>query len=97
VGNVASCTLTIEQTGCSGITVPGYGFLLNNELTDINFAPTIATGALGAELRALGHTVSTNPEIGAATAIRILPHGRFLAAAETTRRGGGAAVVNPRR
>lgn len=38
-GNVASYTLTIEQTGGSGITVPGYGFLLNNELTDFNFAP----------------------------------------------------------
>lgn len=39
-GNVASYTLTIEQTGGSGITVPGWGFLLNNELTDFNFAPT---------------------------------------------------------
>ena len=39
-GNVASYTLTIEQTGGSGITVPGYGFLLNNELTDFNFTPT---------------------------------------------------------
>ena len=33
-GNAASYTLTIEQTGGSGITVPGRGFLLNNELTD---------------------------------------------------------------
>ena len=174
-GNVASYTLTIEQTGGSAITVPGYGFLLNNELTDFNFAPiqpgtpdpnlpaggkrprssmsptivfkhgqpwlavgspggasiittvaqvtteyidrdrpgrrhrgprfssrngaaseaepAIANGARGAELRALGHIINVNPEIGAATAIRILPHGRFLAAAETTRRGGGAAAV----
>jgi gamma-glutamyltranspeptidase/glutathione hydrolase len=38
-GNVASYTLTIEQTGGSGITVPGYGFLLNNELTDFDFTP----------------------------------------------------------
>ncbi|MGY1623864.1 gamma-glutamyltransferase [Geodermatophilus sp. SYSU D00965] len=38
-GNVASYTLTIEQTGGSGITVPGRGFLLNNELTDFTFAP----------------------------------------------------------
>ena len=38
-GNVAEYTLTIEQTGGSGITVPGYGFLLNNELTDFNFTP----------------------------------------------------------
>ena len=175
-GNVASYTLTIEQTGGSGITVPGYGFLLNNELTDFNFVPLqagvpdpnlpdagkrprssisptiilkdgrpwlalgspggatiittvlqvateyidrglplvdaiatprfssrngaaseaeppIATGPLGAELRALGHTVNTNPEIGAATAIRFLPRGGLIAAAETTRRGGGAAAV----
>ncbi len=41
-GNVASYTLTIESTGGSGITVPGYGFLLNNELTDFNFVPLAA-------------------------------------------------------
>ena len=41
-GNVAEYTLTIESTGGSGITVPGYGFLLNNELTDFNFIPTTA-------------------------------------------------------
>jgi len=178
-GNVASYTLTIEQTGGSGITVPGYGFLLNNELTDFNFVPlqagvpdpnlpaagkrprssmsptimlkngrpwltlgspggatiittvlqvatgyidrdlslvdaiatprfssrngaaseaepAIANGPLGTQLRALGHTINANPEIGAASGIRILPHGQLIAAAETTRRGGGAAaVVNP--
>ncbi|MGY1496401.1 gamma-glutamyltransferase [Streptomyces sp. QTS52] len=38
-GNVVSYTLTIEQTGGSGITVPGRGFILNNELTDFSFAP----------------------------------------------------------
>lgn len=38
-GNVVSYTLTIEQTAGSAITVPGYGFLLNNELTDFNFVP----------------------------------------------------------
>ncbi|MEO0802039.1 MAG: gamma-glutamyltransferase [Cyanobacteria bacterium J06642_2] len=35
-GNVVSYTLTIESTGGSGIVVPGYGFLLNNELTDFD-------------------------------------------------------------
>ncbi|HEX6401604.1 MAG TPA: gamma-glutamyltransferase [Pseudonocardiaceae bacterium] len=39
-GNVVAYTLTIEQTGGSGIVVPGRGFLLNNELTDFDFAPT---------------------------------------------------------
>ena len=36
-GNVVSYTFTIEQTGGSGMVVPGRGFLLNNELTDFNF------------------------------------------------------------
>jgi gamma-glutamyltranspeptidase/glutathione hydrolase len=36
-GNVVSYTFTIESTGGSGLLVPGYGFLLNNELTDFNF------------------------------------------------------------
>jgi gamma-glutamyltranspeptidase/glutathione hydrolase len=175
-GNVAEYTLTIESTGGSGITVPGYGFLLNNELTDFNFAPlsagvpdpnlpgpgkrprssmsptivlddgrpvlavgspggaTIITtvtqvllghldrklplvdaiaaprlssrngassqaepaifnGPDGSALTALGHTLSLTPEIGAATAIRLLPHGQMEAAAETGRRGGGSAMV----
>jgi gamma-glutamyltranspeptidase/glutathione hydrolase len=38
-GNVVSYTLTIEQTGGSAMTVPGRGFLLNNELTDFSFTP----------------------------------------------------------
>jgi gamma-glutamyltranspeptidase/glutathione hydrolase len=179
-GNTAAYTLTIEQTGGSGITVPGYGFLLNNELTDFNFVPLTAgvpdpnlpgpgkrprssmsptillshgrpwlalgspggasiittvlqtlvghvdrglapvdaiaaprlssrngaaseaepaifDGPSNAALTALGHNLSRNPEIGAATAIRIHSGGLLTAAAETARRGGGAAaVVHPR-
>ncbi|MER6521587.1 gamma-glutamyltransferase [Streptomyces sp. NPDC001553] len=178
-GNVVSYTLTIESTGGSGITVPGRGFLLNNELTDFSFAPAapgvpdpnlpgpgkrprssmaptivlehgrpvLAVGSPGgatiittvlqtllghldrglplvdaiaaprasqrnqtttelepglwnspvrAELEAIGQGFRQNPEIGAATGVQRLPDGRWLAAAETSRRGGGAAmVVNP--
>ncbi|KYF59969.1 gamma-glutamyltranspeptidase, partial [Sorangium cellulosum] len=43
-GNVVSCTVTIEQLWGTGITVPGYGFLLNNELTDFNRQPAPAPG-----------------------------------------------------
>lgn len=39
-GNGVSYTSTIEGTWGSGIMVPGYGFLLNNELTDFNLFPT---------------------------------------------------------
>ena len=35
-GMIVSYTLTIESTGGSGIVVPGYGFILNNELTDFD-------------------------------------------------------------
>ncbi|MGW1132878.1 gamma-glutamyltransferase [Streptomyces griseoluteus] len=179
-GNVVSYTLTIEQTGGSGITVPGRGFLLNNELTDFSFAPAspgvpdpnlpgpgkrprssisptivldrhnrpvVALGSPGGatiittvlqtltefldrglplvdaiaaprasqrnaaqtelepalydsglreRLEQLGHSFKLNPEIGAATGVQRLPDGKWLAAAETTRRGGGSAmVVNP--
>lgn len=41
-GDVVTYTLTIEQYGGSGMVVPGWGFLLNNELTDFNFAPVTA-------------------------------------------------------
>ncbi|WP_225827523.1 gamma-glutamyltransferase [Streptomyces naphthomycinicus] len=179
-GNVVAYTLTIEQTGGSGITVPGRGFLLNNELTDFSFAPAnpavhdpnlpgpgkrprssisptivldrhdrpvVALGSPGGatiittvlqtltgfldrhlplvdaiaaprasqrnaartelepglynsdlrgRLEALGHSFGLNPEIGAATGVQRLPDGKWLAAAEKVRRGGGSAmVVNP--
>jgi gamma-glutamyltranspeptidase/glutathione hydrolase len=35
-GNVVSYTFTIESTGGNAVVVPGYGFLMNNELTDFN-------------------------------------------------------------
>ncbi|MGW2444723.1 gamma-glutamyltransferase [Streptomyces sp. NPDC001494] len=179
-GNVVAYTLTIEQTGGSGITVPGRGFLLNNELTDFSFTPAdpavhdpnlpgpgkrprssisptivldrhdrpvVALGSPGgatiittvlqtltgfldrrlplvdaiaaprasqrnaaqtelepalydsdlrAQLEAIGHSFKLNPEIGAATGVQRLPDGKWLAAAEKVRRGGGSAmVVNP--
>jgi gamma-glutamyltranspeptidase / glutathione hydrolase len=37
-GNIVAYTYTIESWGGSGITVPGYGFLLNNEMTDFEFS-----------------------------------------------------------
>ncbi|MGV9498874.1 gamma-glutamyltransferase [Streptomyces sp. NPDC003642] len=175
-GNVVSYTLTIEQTGGSGITVPGRGFILNNELTDFSFAPAnpavhdpnlpgpgkrprssmsptivldrhdrpvVALGSPGGatiittvlqtltgfldrglplvdaiaaprasqrnaaqtelepgldgdvkrQLEAIGHSFKANPEIGAATGVQRLPGGKWLAAAETVRRGGGSAMV----
>ncbi|MER7951470.1 gamma-glutamyltransferase [Streptomyces sp. NPDC096079] len=176
-GNIVAYTLTIESTGGSGITVPGRGFLLNNELTDFSFAPAnpavhdpnlpgpgkrprssisptivldrhdrpvLALGSPGGAtiittvlqtltgvldrglplvdaiaaprasqrnqtttelepalwnsplrtaLEGIGHGFRQNPEIGAATGVQRLPDGRWVAAAETVRRGGGSAMV----
>jgi gamma-glutamyltranspeptidase / glutathione hydrolase len=170
-GNIVSYTCTIESIGGSGIVVPGYGFILNNELTDFDpisphpnvpepykrprssMTPTIARSpngtmlafgspggatiittvagiainlidfglslpdaiaaprisqrnvgvtqvdsqleqtVLGQELIAFGHHLAPIPEIGAAVGIIIYPDGSLLAAAEPTRRGGGAALV----
>ncbi|OQY57472.1 MAG: gamma-glutamyltransferase [Desulfobacteraceae bacterium 4572_88] len=38
-GNMVSYTTTIESYWGTGIMVPGYGFILNNELTDFNGEP----------------------------------------------------------
>ena len=39
-GNVLSCTSTIEQLFGSGMVLPHFGFLLNNELSDFNWMPS---------------------------------------------------------
>jgi gamma-glutamyltranspeptidase/glutathione hydrolase len=41
-GNVVTFTTTIESGYGTGIVVPGYGFLLNNEMTDFDFVPGTA-------------------------------------------------------
>lgn len=53
-GNVVAYTLTIEQFGGSALTVPGRGFILNNELTDFNFAPSTPPGFPDPNLPAAG-------------------------------------------
>jgi gamma-glutamyltranspeptidase/glutathione hydrolase len=41
-GMIVSYTFTIESTGGNGIVVPGWGFLLNNELTDFDYGSLTA-------------------------------------------------------
>ena len=52
-GNIVAYTSTINFFGGSGETVPGYGFLLNNEMTDFDFAPS-SPGAYDPNLAAGG-------------------------------------------
>ena len=52
-GDVVAYTNTINFFGGSGQVVPGYGFLLNNELTDFDFAPP-SPGATDPNLPAPG-------------------------------------------
>lgn len=83
-GDVVSYTNTIEQLGGSGIVVPGRGFLLNNELTDFDFAaasPTTPDPNLPAGGKRPRSSMS--PTI-------VLRHGRpFLA----TGAAGGATII----
>jgi len=39
-GNIVTYTNTIESAWGTGLMVPGFGFMLNNELTDFNSQPT---------------------------------------------------------
>jgi gamma-glutamyltranspeptidase/glutathione hydrolase len=56
--------------------------------------PAFLSSPEGQALAALfGQAFSTTAEIGAATGIEFLGHGRVLAAAEPQRRGGGSAMV----
>jgi gamma-glutamyltranspeptidase/glutathione hydrolase len=52
-GDIVAYTNTINFFGGSGQVVPGYGFLLNDELTDFDFAPP-APGAYDPNLPAPG-------------------------------------------
>jgi gamma-glutamyltranspeptidase/glutathione hydrolase len=59
--------------------------------------PALLSSPDASVLTAKGHQLVSTPEIGAATAIRVIGPDDFEAAAETVRRGGGSAmVVNPR-
>lgn len=44
-GNVVSYTTTIEHTFGSALVVPGWGFVLNNELTDFDAVPRVSSVA----------------------------------------------------
>jgi gamma-glutamyltranspeptidase / glutathione hydrolase len=83
-GDVVSYTNTIEELGGAGIVVPGRGFLLNNELSDFDFAP-IQAGVPDPNLPAGGKRPrsSMSPTI-------VLRHGRpFLA----TGAAGGSTII----
>ncbi len=83
-GNVVSYTNTIEQLAGSGMTVPGRGFLLNNEMTDFDFAPA-TPGTYDPNLPAAGKRPrsSMSPTI-------VLKNGRFDFAVGSP---GGATII----
>jgi gamma-glutamyltranspeptidase/glutathione hydrolase len=93
-GNVVDYTFTIEQTGGNGMVVPGYGFLLNNELTDFNL--TTDPGTDGKPNPPGGVSTGANeveggkrPRSSIAPTI-VLRHGRpFLALGSP----GGASII----
>jgi gamma-glutamyltranspeptidase/glutathione hydrolase len=79
-GTVVSYTFTIESIGGNGIVVPGYGFLLNNELTDFNYDTTDHPNSAGPRKR---------PRSSMAPTI-VTRHGRPLLAVGSP---GGASII----
>ena len=55
--------------------------------------PAFIASAEGQALAKMGDAFTPSEQIGNASGIRLLPGGRFEAAAETTRGGGGSALV----
>ncbi len=84
-GNIVSVTSTIESTWGTGITVPGHGFLLNNQLTDFNFVPA-ADGGPGANDAAPGK----RPRSSMAPTL-LLKDGKAVAAFGSP---GGPTIIN---
>ncbi|MGG5260480.1 gamma-glutamyltransferase [Phycicoccus avicenniae] len=83
-GNAVAYTSTIEQTGGSGITVPGWGFILNNELTDFDFVP-VTPGVPDPNLPG----PSKRPRSSMTPTI-VLDHGRLDVVAGSP---GGASII----
>lgn len=87
-GNIVTWTTTIESLFGSGIMVPGYGFMLNNEMTDFTFPPTAGTavGDIGPNDVAPGKRPrsSMSPTI-------LLKDGRPFAALGSA---GGSKIIN---
>ena len=83
-GDVVCYTNTIEELGGSGIVVPGRGFLLNNELTDFDFAP-LQAGVPDPNLPAAGK----RPRSSMAPTIVLRDGDPFLAVGSP----GGASII----
>lgn len=87
-GNIVRCTTTVESLFGSGIVVPGYGFLLNNELTDFNFPPTL--GSTPSDIGA--NDVAPNKRPRSSMAPTLLLHdGQPFA---TVGSAGGSRIIN---
>jgi gamma-glutamyltranspeptidase / glutathione hydrolase len=84
-GNVVAYNVTIEQFGGSALTVPGRGFILNNELTDFSLAPPAPGSPHDPNLPGPGK----RPRSSMAPTI-VLEHGRPLLALGSP---GGSTII----
>ena len=89
-GNVVTYTSTIESTWGSGITVPGYGFLLNNELTDFNSIPTANPGTASYNPGANDIAPGKRPRSSMAP-LMVFDDGELVAAYGSP---GGSTIIN---
>ena len=89
-GNVVSYTTTIESAWGTGLMVPGYGFLLNNELTDFNFTPTASADSANFNPGANDVAPNKRPRSSMSPTI-VFSHGKPVAAYGSP---GGSTIIN---
>lgn len=89
-GNMVSYTNTIEAPWGSGLMVPGWGFLLNNQLTDFNATPRRNTDADGYDPGANDLAPGKRPRSSMAPTM-LFVDGRPVAAFGSP---GGASIIS---
>ena len=89
-GNVVTYTNTIESAWGTGLMVPGFGFLLNNELTDFNSLPTANPDPANFDPGANDVAPNKRPRSSMAPTM-IFYRGRPLAAFGSP---GGSTIIN---
>jgi gamma-glutamyltranspeptidase / glutathione hydrolase len=90
-GNIVSYTTTIESGWGTGLMVPGYGFMLNNELTDFNFKPTFNPDPDNYNPGANDVAANKRPRSSMSPTIVFNKHGKPVAAYGSP---GGSTIIN---
>jgi gamma-glutamyltranspeptidase/glutathione hydrolase len=89
-GNVVTYTTSLSSNWGSGITVPGYGFLLNNQLNDFNLVPSAKSSPAAFNPGANDVAPGKRPRSSMAP-VMVFKNDKLVAAYGSP---GGSAIIN---